>query len=65
MQQKFDWNILTDKAEEVLNDTYNSNKDAESIEIMKLILTNCVKISPPKKTNLEVTVAQLRGKMKV
>ena len=32
---------------------------------MKLVLTNCVQISPPKKTNSEITVAQLREKMKV
>ena len=32
---------------------------------MKLVLTNCVQISPPKKTNPEITVTQLRGKMKV
>ena len=31
---------------------------------MKLVLTNCVQITPPK-TNPEVTVAQLRGEMKV
>ena len=34
------------------------------IEIMKLVLTNCVQIAP-QKTNPEITVAQLRGKMKV
>ena len=32
---------------------------------MKIVLTNCVQISPPKKTNPEITVAQLRGKIKV
>ena len=31
---------------------------------MKLVLKNCVQIAP-QKTNLEITVAQLRGKMKV
>ena len=40
MQQKFDWNTLTDKAEEVLNGTYDSNKDAELKDIMQLVLTN-------------------------
>ena len=34
-------------------------------EITKLVLTNYVQISPPKKTNPEITVAQLRGEMKV
>ena len=56
---------MTDEAEEVLKSTYDSNKDAKLTEIMKLVLTNCVQISPPKNTNLEITVAQLRGKMKV
>ena len=32
---------------------------------MKLILTNCVRITPPKKSTPEITVAQLRGKMKI
>ena len=34
-------------------------------EIIKLVLTNCVQISPLKKTNPEITVAQLRREMKV
>ena len=49
MQQKFDWNTSTDEAEEVLNDTYDSNDDAELTEIMKLVLTNCEQISPRKR----------------
>ena len=59
MQQKFYWNASTEEAEEVLNGTYDSNEDAELTELMKLVLTNCVQISPPKKTNPEITVAQL------
>ena len=65
MKQKFDWNTSTDDAEAVLNDTYDNDEDAELTEIMKLILTNCVEITPPKKSTPEITVAQLRGKMKV
>ena len=65
MQQKFDWNIFTEEAEEVLKGTYDNKEDAELTEIMKLVLTNCVQISPPKKTNPEITAAQLRGEMKV
>ena len=64
-QQKFDWNASTEEVEEVLNGTYDSNKNAELTEIMKLFLTNFVKISPPKKTSPEITVAQLRREMKV
>ena len=64
MQQKFDWNTLTEEAEEVLQGTYDGGKDEELTEIMKLVLTNCVQISPSK-INPEITVAQLRGEMKV
>ena len=32
---------------------------------MKLVLTNCVQISPTKKTDPEIIVAQVQGKMKV
>ena len=64
MQQKFNWNTLTEEAEEVLQGTYDGRKDEELTEVMKLVLTNCVQISSPK-TNPEITVAQLRGKMKV
>ena len=55
----------TKEAEEVLNRTYDTEKDPELTEIMKLILTNCVEIAPPKNSTPEITVAQLRGKMKV
>ena len=65
MKQKFDWHTSTDKAEEVLKDTYNNNGDVELTEIMKLVLMNCVQITPPEKTSPEITVEQLRGKMKV
>ena len=61
MQQKFDRNTLTEETEEVFKGTYNGSEDAELIEIMKLVLINCVQISPPKKTNPEITVVQLRG----
>ena len=44
---------------------YKTEDDPELTEIMKLILTNCVQIAPPKKSIPEITVAQLRGKMKV
>ena len=64
MQQKFDWNTSIEEAEEVLQRIYNDSKEEELTEIMKLVLTNCVQIAP-QKTNLEITVAQLRGKMKV
>ena len=57
MQQKFDWNSFTEEAEEVLRDTYNNKEDTELTEIMKIVLTNCVQISSPKKTNPEITVA--------
>ena len=65
MQQKFDWNTSTEEAEEVLKGKYDNKEDTELTEIMKLVLTNCVKISPPKKTKPEITVAQLQGEMKV
>ena len=65
MKKKFDWNTSTDEVEAVLNGTYDTEEDAELTEIIKLILTNCVKIAPPKKSTPEITVAQLRGKMKV
>ena len=64
MQQKFDWNTSTEEAEEVLKGTYNGNEDEELTEIMKLVLINCIQIAP-QKTNPEITVALLRGKMKV
>ena len=65
MQQKFDWNTSTEKVEEELKGTYDGSEDVELTEIMKLVLTNCVQISPLKKTNPEITIAQLRGEMKV
>ena len=65
MKQKFDWNTSTDEAEAVLNGTYESAEDAELTETMKLILTNCVEIAPPKKSTQEITVAQLSGEMKL
>ena len=65
MKKKFDWSTSTKEAEEVLNGTYNTEDDPELTEIMKLILTNCVEIAPPKKSTPEKTVAQLKGKMKV
>ena len=65
MKQKFDWNTSTDEAEEVLKGTYDNNGDVELTEIIKLIFRNCVQISPPEKTSTEITVEQLRGKMKV
>ena len=65
MKQKFDWNISTEEEGEVLKGTYNNKEDEELTEIMKLILTNCIQIAPSKKTNSEITVAQLRRKMKV
>ena len=64
MQQKFDWNTTTEEAEKFLKGTYDGSKDEELTEIMKLVLANCVQIAPPK-INPEITVAQLRGKMKV
>ena len=64
MQQKFDWNTSTEEAEEVLKGTYDGSKDEELTEIMKIVLTICVQTAPPK-TNPEITVAQLRGEMKV
>ena len=65
MKKKFDWSTSTKEAEEVLKGTYETEDDPELTEIMKLILTNCVQIAPPKKSTPEITVAQLRGKMKV
>ena len=32
---------------------------------MKLVITNCVQIAPQEKTSPEITVEQLRGKMKL
>ena len=49
MKQKFDWNTSTEKAEEVLKGTYDDKEDVELTENMKLILTNCVQIAPPKR----------------
>ena len=65
MKQKFDWNLSTEEVEKVLKGTYDNEEDAELTEIMKLVLTNCVETSPPKKTNPEITVAQLQRKMNV
>ena len=65
MEKKFDWSTSTKEEEDVLNGTYNTAEDAELTEIMKLILTNCVEIAPPKNSTPEITVEQLRGKMKV
>ena len=65
MKKKFDWSTSTKEAEEVLNGTYDTKDDPELTEIMKLILMNCVEIAPPKKSTSKITVAQLRGKMKV
>ena len=64
MQQKFDWNTSTEEANEVLQGIYDDSEEEESKEIMKLVLKNCVQIAP-QNTNPEITVAQLRGKMKV
>ena len=49
MKQKFDWSKSTEKAEEVIKSIYDNKEDAELTENMKLILTNCVQISPPKR----------------
>ena len=65
MKKEFDRSTSTKEAEEVLNGTYTTEDDPELIEIMKLILTNCVEIDPPKKFTPEIAVAQLRGNMKV
>ena len=64
-EQKCDWNASIDKAEEVLKGTYDNDGYAELTEIMKLILTDCVQISPLEKTSPEITVEQLTGKIKV
>ena len=63
MQQGFNWNTSTEEADNVLREIYNDNEE-ELTEIMKLVLKNCVQIAP-QKTNPEITVAQLQGKMKV
>ena len=57
MEKKLDWSTSTKEAEEVLNGTYNTEDDPELTEIIKLILTNFVKIAPPKKSTPEITVA--------
>ena len=59
------WDTSIDEAEEILNGTYNNNRDAELSKIIKLVLPNCVQIAPLEKTSPEITVQQLRGKMKV
>ena len=64
MKKKFDWNTSTEETDKVLQGIYNDSKEEEFTKIMKLVLTNCVQIAP-QKTNTEITVAQLRGKMKV
>ena len=65
MKQKFDWNMSTDEVEAVLNGTYDNEEYAELTEIVKLVLTNYVQIAPSKLSTPEITVAQLREKMKV
>ena len=65
MIQKFDWNSSTEEAEEVLRGTYNNDGDAKLTKIMKLVLTNCVQIASQEKLSPEITLEQLRGKMKV
>ena len=56
--------MLTEDADEVIQGIYKNDKKEELTEIMKLVLKNYVQIAP-QKTNPEITVAQLRGKMKV
>ena len=63
MKQKFNWNTSTAESEEVLQGIYDDSEEEVS-EIMKLVLKNCVQIVP-QNTNPEITIAQLRGKMKV
>ena len=66
MKQKFNWNTSTVEAEKVLEGAYDDDVDEELTKIMKLIvLYNCVQITPLKMASPEITVQQLRGKLKV
>ena len=65
MEQKFNWNTSTDEAEEVLEGAYDNYRDTELTAIMKLVLNNCLQVTPPEKASPEITVQQLKGKMKV
>ena len=64
MKTKFDWSTSTEEAEEILQGIYEDDEEEALTEIMKLVLKNCVQIAP-QKANLEITVEQLQGKMKV
>ena len=65
MKQKFNWNTSTKTVEEVLEGAYGNDEDEELTEIIKLVLNSCVLITPPEKESPELTVHQLRGKVKV
>ena len=64
MKQKINWNTSMEETEEVLEGAYNDDKDVELTKIMKIVLNNCVQITLPEKASPEITVQQLREKMK-
>ena len=65
MKDKFNWNASTEEAELVLDGTYNDDNNEEIDEIVKLVLDNTIRISSVENKSPEITVQQLRGKMKV
>ena len=46
MKEMFDWSTSTEEAEEVLQGIYKDDENKEVREIMKLVLNNCVQITP-------------------
>ena len=64
MKEKFDWQASTSEAESVLEGSYNNNNE-ELDEILKLVLNNSIRISPEDKEVPQITVQDLKGKMKV
>ena len=64
MKEKFDWKASTSEAESVLEGSYNNNNE-ELDEILKLVLNNSIRISLENKVVPQITVQDLKGKMKV
>ena len=65
MKRKFNWNVSTKEAEDVLKGEYEDDENKELNKVMQLVLKNCIRIVPMEKSNPEITVLQLRGKIKV
>ena len=65
MKQKLNFNASPEEAEEVLEGDYGNDENEELNEIMRVVLNNCLYITPNGKSSPEITVEQLWRKMEV